>query len=53
MNRGERRLFLDPGRRGLVLSPQYRLSRHSFRNLVLVAPTDSGKATRHVIPQGL
>ncbi len=54
MNRAERRQFLDPSHRGLVLSPEHRLSRQtSFTNLVLVAPTGSGKTTRYVIPNVL
>lgn len=54
MNRAERRRFLVPEHQGLVLSARSRLSlRDSFTNLVLVAPTGSGKTTRYVIPNVL
>jgi type IV secretory pathway TraG/TraD family ATPase VirD4 len=47
----ERRRFLSARHRGLVLSPRHRLSeKESFKSLVLVAPTGSGKTTRYVIP---
>lgn len=50
----ERRRFLAPAHGGLVLGPQQRLSlKDSFTNLVLVAPTGSGKTTRYVIPNVL
>lgn len=54
MNRSEMKRFLKVDNKGLVLSPQYRLgTRESFTNLVLVAPTGSGKTTRYVIPNVL
>ena len=54
MGRTERRRFLSRHHRGLVLGPGQRLSqRESFNNLVLVAPTGSGKTTRYVIPNVL
>jgi len=54
MNRRERRRFLTPTQRGLVLGPTQRLSpRDSYTNLALVAPTGSGKTTRYVIPNVL
>lgn len=54
MSGRERLRFLAPENKGLVLSPRFRLSRrNSFTNLVLVAPTGSGKTTRYVIPNVL
>ncbi len=50
----DRWLFLRPKKPGLWLSPRARLSlTDSFSNLILVAPTGSGKTTRFVIPNVL
>ncbi len=54
MSGRERARFLAPENKGLILSPRHRLRRQdSFTNLVLVAPTGSGKTTRYVIPNVL
>jgi type IV secretion system protein VirD4 len=54
MNWRERRRFLHPRNRGLILSPKARLSLpDSCTNLGLVAPTGSGKTSRYVIPNVL
>ncbi len=54
MSSRERRRFLTPHHQGSVLGKDQRLSlEDSFRNLVLVAPTGSGKTTRYVIPNVL
>jgi len=54
MSRGEQRHIFWRHNRGLVLSPSHRMSLDdSFANLVLVAPTGSGKTTRFVIPNVL
>lgn len=47
----ERRRFLSPRHTGLLLGPRHRLSQEdSFKNLVLVASTGSGKTSRFVVP---
>ena len=54
MSTRERRRVLAPDHQGLVIAPDARLSRaESYRNLVLVAPTGSGKTTRYVVPNVL
>ena len=54
MGRSESRRVYCRRNQGLVLSPRHRMSlEDSFANLVLVAPTGSGKTTRFVIPNVL
>lgn len=54
MAAGEKRRAYSRRNQGLVLSPRHRMSLgDSFANLVLVAPTGSGKTTRFVVPNVL
>lgn len=47
----EKRRFLSSKHTGLVLGPRYRLSLpESHKNLLLCAPTGSGKSTRYCVP---
>lgn len=54
MTERETKRFLSEKHEGLVFAPGRRLSwEESFRNLMLAAPTGSGKTTRFIIPNVL